>query len=157
MWGEFNSRKDSHSTKLEWRSQIIVKLSVKELCNSKLCLHPFDNMAIIHWVKNRLKTERLTVSLWDTNPWSNFCDPHGECICHNKLHLGTLEISTPPKIAVVTHFHVQYGTETTPIFAFADGEASWLLLPSSISLLSGSTAQPENTYSCILKGTNQVY
>ena len=58
MPGEFDSRKDSHSTKLEQRPQISVKLSFRDLCGSKLYdLHPFDNMAIIHLVKNRLKTE----------------------------------------------------------------------------------------------------
>ena len=47
--GEFDSRKNSHSTKLEQRSQISVKLSFRESCGSKLSgLHPFDNMAIIH-------------------------------------------------------------------------------------------------------------
>ena len=49
MSGEFDSRKDSHSTKLEQRPQIFVKLSFRELCGSKLSgLHPFDNMVIIH-------------------------------------------------------------------------------------------------------------
>ena len=49
MSGEFDSKKDSHSTKLEQRPQIFVKLTFKELCGSKLSgLHPFDNMAIIH-------------------------------------------------------------------------------------------------------------
>ena len=43
------------------------------------------------------------------------------------------------------------GTKTTPVFLTANGEASWLLLPSSVSLLSGGTVQPENTYSSILK------
>ena len=33
-----------------------------------------------------------------------------------------------------------------------DGEAFWLLLLSLVSLLSGGTVQPENTYSCIPKG-----
>ena len=37
----------------------------------------------------------------------------------------------------------KHGTKTTPVFLPADGEASWLLLPSSVSLLSGSTVQPE--------------
>ena len=55
-----------------------------------------------------------------------------------------------------THFHVQHVAKTTPVFLPADGEASWLLLPSSVSLLSGGTVQPENTYSCILKVTGQV-
>ena len=40
----------------------------------------------------------------------------------------------------------EHGTKTTPVFLPADGEASWSLLPSSVSLLSGSTMQPENTY-----------
>ena len=47
--GEFDSRKDSQSTKFEQRPQIFVKLSFRELCDSKLsALHAFDNMAIIH-------------------------------------------------------------------------------------------------------------
>ena len=51
----------------------------------------------------------------------------------------------------------QDGTKTTPVFLPADGEASWLLLPSSVSLLSDGTVQPENTYSSILKVTGQVW
>ena len=39
----------------------------------------------------------------------------------------------------------EHGTKTTPIFLPADGEASWSLLPSSASLLSDGTVQPENT------------
>ena len=50
----------------------------------------------------------------------------------------------------------EHSTKTTPVFLPADGEASWLLLPSSVSLLSGSTVQLENTYSRILKVTDQV-
>ena len=50
----------------------------------------------------------------------------------------------------------KHGTQTTPIFLFADGEASWLLLSSSISLLSGGTMQPEKTYPHILKVTGVV-
>ena len=49
MSGEFDSKKESQSTKFERRPQTLVKLSFRELCNSKLPgLHPFDNMAIIH-------------------------------------------------------------------------------------------------------------
>ena len=40
-------------------------------------------------------------------------------------------------------------------FLPADGEAFWLLFPSSVSLLSGGTVQPEDTYSRILKVTGQ--
>ena len=50
----------------------------------------------------------------------------------------------------------EHGTKTTLVFLPADGEASWSLLPSSVSLLSGGTVQPENTYSHILKVTGQV-
>ena len=38
-----------------------------------------------------------------------------------------------------------------------DGEGYWLLLSSSVSLLSDGTVQPENTYFCILKVTGQVW
>ena len=44
-----------------------------------------------------------------------------------------------------------------PVFLPADGEAFWSLYPSSVSLLSGGTMQPENTYSCIIKVTDQVW
>ena len=48
MSGEFDSRKDSHSIKLEQRPRIFVKLSFRGLCGSKLSgLHPFYNMTII--------------------------------------------------------------------------------------------------------------
>ena len=47
-------------------------------------------------------------------------------------------------------------TKTIPVFLPADGEASCLLLPSLITLLSGGTVQPENTYSCILKVAGQI-
>ena len=49
------------------------------------------------------------------------------------------------------------GLKTTPVFLPADGETSWSLLPSSLSLLSsGGTVQPERTYSRIHKVTGQV-
>ena len=49
MSGEFDSRKDSHLTKVEQRPQIFIKLSSRELCDSVLSgLHPFNNMTIIH-------------------------------------------------------------------------------------------------------------
>ena len=49
MSGEFDSRKDSQSTKFERRSRIFVKLSFTELCDSKLSgLHASYYMAIIH-------------------------------------------------------------------------------------------------------------
>ena len=50
----------------------------------------------------------------------------------------------------------EHDTKTTLVFLPADGEASRSLLPSSVSLLSGATGQPENTYSHIFKVTGQV-
>ena len=48
MPGELDSRKDSYSAKFEQRPQVLVKLSFKELYDSKLSgLHTFDNMAIL--------------------------------------------------------------------------------------------------------------
>ena len=54
MSGEFDSRKDLQSTKFEQRPQIFVKLSFRELCDSKLSgLHAFDNMnsLSLNWLK----------------------------------------------------------------------------------------------------------
>ena len=49
MSGEFNSRKDSQSTKFKQKSQIFIKLKFRELSNSKLSgLHAFNNMVIVH-------------------------------------------------------------------------------------------------------------
>ena len=43
MSEEFDSRKDSHSTKFERRSRILVKIRFTELCDSKLSsLRYFD-------------------------------------------------------------------------------------------------------------------
>ena len=48
MSGEFDSRKDSQSTKFKRRPQIFVKVSFRVLYDSKLSgLHAFDNIAII--------------------------------------------------------------------------------------------------------------
>ena len=45
----------------------------------------------------------------------------------------------------------EHGAKTTPVFLPPDGEASWSLLPSTVSLLSGGIVQPENTYSSIFR------
>ena len=55
-----------------------------------------------------------------------------------------------------THSHVQHGARTISVFLSADGEASWLLLPIFVSLLSGSTVETENTDLFILKVTGLV-
>ena len=70
--------------------------------------------------------------------------------------VGISEMSAPPEIVVGTHFYVQHGTKTILVLLPANEEASWSLLPSSVSLLSDSIVQPENTYSCILKVTGQL-
>ena len=66
------------------------------------------------------------------------------------------EISTPPEIDVAFNFHVLYGSKTTLIFLPADGEASWLLIPSLVYLPSSDKIKPENTYS-FFKATGQVW
>ena len=91
-----------------------------------------------------------------------FDDPHWELIFCNKWRPETSEISIPPELALETLFHAWHGSLklpclTTPVFLRVDGEASWLLLPSSVSVLSGGTVQPENTCSCILKVTGHVW
>ena len=111
-----------------------------------------------NWLSlNRLKIERYAANSWEINPWSNFFDPHWELIWRNKWHPWTSDISTPPEIALGTHFHAWHGTKTTTLFLPADGEACWLLPPSLVSFLSGGTVQPENTYSRMLKVTVQVW
>ena len=50
----------------------------------------------------------------------------------------------------------EHGTKTTLVFLPADGEASWSLLPRLVSLLSGGTVQPENSYFCNVKMTGQI-
>ena len=51
----------------------------------------------------------------------------------------------------------EHGTKTTLLLSTSDGKTSWSPLPSLVFLLLGSTMQPENTYSCILKVTGQVW
>ena len=91
------------------------------------------------------------MSSWDTTPWNN-----SVTLTENSWHTWISEISTPLKIAVETHFHVQHGLKTIPVSLRNDGKASRLLLRSSVSLLLGGTVKPRNTYSCILKVTGQV-
>ena len=57
---------------------------------------------------------------------------------------------------VGTQFHAQQSPKTTSVFLPADREASWLLLSSLVSLLSGGTLRPESTNSCILNVIGQV-
>ena len=95
----------------------------------------------IIWVKKTPRSEEYTGSSWNTNPWYSFCNPHWEFNYSNKWHLEKLE----------------HGTKSTPVFLPADGELSWLVLPILVSILLGSTVQSQNTYSCILKVTSQVW
>ena len=48
MSGEFDSRKDLHSTKFKGSPLTLIRLIFRESCDSKLSgLHSFDNMAVI--------------------------------------------------------------------------------------------------------------
>ena len=93
-----------------------------------LIIWPFQELKIGQKQKGRLWV------LWDSNPWSNFCDLHWQLICCKKWHPGTSEISTSLEIAARSHFYAQHGTKTTPVFLPDGGKASRSLLPSSISL-----------------------
>ena len=109
------------------------------------------------WLEKRSKSERSALSLWDTNPWSNFCDSHWELICRNKQHPGTPEISKPQETPVETHFYVWHGTHSIPALSPTDGDASWLLLSNLVCLLSERAVQSESAYSCIATVTGQVW
>ena len=72
MSGEFDSRKDTHSTKLERRPQIFVKLSFRELRGSKLSgLHPFDNMVYIRFFRQNYIIMSVLHSNLSLNPLKN--------------------------------------------------------------------------------------
>ena len=109
------------------------------MCDSKLSgLHPFDNMAMIHEVKNWSKTEgRMWVH---ETPILEviFATLTENLSITNDTHRPQ-KYSTSPELVVGTHFHARHGTKAILVFLPADGEASWLLLPSLVSLLSGST------------------
>ena len=81
--GEFDLRKDLYSMKLFQRLEILLKLHFTVLWDSELPgLCSFDNMVI--WLKEkRGKNQKAKLNSGDNNPWSNFCDPHWEFICHN--------------------------------------------------------------------------
>ena len=49
------------------------------------------------------------------------------------------------QIAVGSLFHTRHGTKTTQVFLPAQGEASWSLLPSLVSLLPNGTVQHSAT------------
>ena len=101
------------------------------MCGSNLSdFHCFDNISIIYWVKNRLKIERQTVSLWGTNLRSNFL---------NKWQPRISEIFAPLEITLGTQFPMRYGTKFIHAVLPSDGENYLLLLPGSVSLLSGGT------------------
>ena len=149
--GESDSRKDYQSTKLERRPRILVKLSFRELCISKSTgWSIFDNIAISLNKKKYVKMRKVGCE-WITYSYSNFCDPDWELICCKKWH----PVTSTSKIAIRKYFHARHGSKITPILLHVDGGASQSL--SSISVPSGDTAQPENSYSCILTGTSQVW
>ena len=59
MSGEFDSRRDLQSANFKRRPQMLVKLSFRELCDSKLFgLHSFDTKAISLSLK-KVKTTKV--------------------------------------------------------------------------------------------------
>ena len=149
--GEFELRNDPQPKKLERWPWILVKLTSIEFCNLKLSdLSTLGNIAIS--LNSKIKNVReVSVSGWDIDPWSNCCDLHWEFIFRNKWQPAT----SLPGIALQIHFLALHGNITTTAILPAEEEASWLLLPSSVFSLSGSTFQTESTYFCILKVAGQ--
>ena len=92
------------------------------------------------------------MSSWGTNPWSDFCNPQWELIGHNKSHLGTSETSKNSRRDTV--LCVNMALKLPQYFCLLVEKP---LFPSLISILSRGTVQPENTYSCIVKVTRQVW
>ena len=89
MSGEFDSRKDSDLIKFERRPQILVKLSFRELCDSKLLdSGAFDNMTCSLSQKKVVKIGKVNCK-FVRHRSLNFCDPHW-VICCIKTH-GTLK------------------------------------------------------------------
>ena len=143
MSGDFDSRKNSNSTKFEHRPRILVKLTFRELCDSNLFgLRPFDNMTISLIYK---RGQALRV--------------------HETLMLKVIFVNLIKDSSLVTN-----GTQGPRKYSHdlkqLQGDSSipnialkllrclyltkaWSLLPKLVSLLSDTTVQPENTYSCI--------
>ena len=126
---EFDSRKDSQPTKFKKKNWILINLRFRESCDSKLSgLNTFDNTTISLNRKKKEKWERSIASYWDTDPWSDFCDLHWELVCCNNWNAKGLEISTPVKIVVTTHFHAQHDTDWNKPENFT----CWCNLPSKL-------------------------
>ena len=100
-------RRKIHSTNLEQRPWILVKLSFIVLSDSKLSgLHPFNNMVIIHQLKiGKKQKSKLCVHDKPIREVILFTLTESSCII-NKWHLGILKIFTLPERAVWKHFHV---------------------------------------------------
>ena len=70
MSQEFDSRKDSHSTKFEQRPQIFVKLRIRESCDSKL--------SGLHLLVATSKFRLLTMRQYNATRKHLFPYPHGD-------------------------------------------------------------------------------
>ena len=112
-------RRKIHSTNLEQRPWVLVKLSFIVLCDSKLSgLHPFNNMVIIHQLKiGKKQKSKLCVHDKPIREVILFTLTESSCII-NKWHLGILKIFTLPERAVWKHFHVWHAPPflVTPLF-----------------------------------------
>ena len=143
MSGDFDSTKNSNSTKFEHRPRILVKLTFRELCDSNLFgLRPFDNMTISLIYKRgqalrvheTLMLKVIFVNLIkDSSLVTNGTQGPRKYSHDLKQLQGDSSI---PNIALKL-LRCLYLTKT------------WSLLPNLVSLLSDTTVQPENTYSCI--------
>ena len=69
--------------------------------------------------------------------------------CYKKWHREIIGISTLSEIAVGSHFYTQHGCNTNLVILIYYGEASWSLLPNSVSSTIRRHSGTRNTYFCI--------
>ena len=116
---------------------MLVELSVRELCDSKLYgLLTFDNMVIL-LIYKRSQNQEGRLCVYET--------PMFEAIFVTSL-----------RTYLTYKWHTDFGNIHTTRNS-CRGTLSTSLIPNSVSLLSGDTMQLENTNSCIFKVTAQVW
>ena len=72
--------------------------------------------------------------------------------------LGDIHVTENSCRGMALKLREHHGFKIAPVFVLVDRQVSWLLLPSSVSLLLGSIVQPEVTYfiSPVIKATTSI-
>ena len=122
--GTFDSRKDSHPTQLERRPYILVKLSFRELWDSKLPGLPSFHNTTKSMSQKRGKNQIGMLWVHETLILEVIFVKNSFIVKHKKWHQETSWINTPPDIVVGIHFCAQHSTKTALVFLLANAEAS---------------------------------